>query len=154
MVDVVTEIRIEAPVAKVFEYASNPDNAPSWYKNIKSVEWKTPKPARVGTKVAFSAQFLGRRLSYVYEFIEFIPGVKFVMRTSEGPFPMETTYTWQPIDDRTTQMTLRNKGEPAGFSKLLAPFMKMMMRKANLKDLKNLKNILEATHPATQSSNK
>jgi hypothetical protein len=135
MVDVVTEIRIEAPVAKVFEYASNPDNAPSWYKNIKSVEWKTPKPARVGTKVAFSAQFLGRRLSY-------------------GPFPMETTYTWQPIDDRTTQMTLRNKGEPAGFSKLLAPFMKMMMRKANLKDLKNLKNILEATHPATQSSNK
>jgi uncharacterized membrane protein len=143
MVDVVTEIRIEAPVAKVFEYASNPDNVPSWYKNIKSVEWKTPKPARVGTKVAFSAQFLGRRLSYVYEFIEFIPGVKLVMRTSEGPFPMETTYTWQPIDDRTTQMTLRNKGEPAGFSKLLAPFMKMMMRKANLKDLKNLKNILE-----------
>jgi uncharacterized membrane protein len=143
MIDVLTEIRIAAPVAKVFEYASNPDNAPSWYQNIKSVEWKTPKPARVGTKVAFVAQFLGRRLSYVYEFIEFIPGGKLVMRTSEGPFPMETTYIWQSVDDGSTQMALRNKGIPKGFSKILTPFMKMMIQKANLKDLKKLKSIME-----------
>jgi uncharacterized protein YndB with AHSA1/START domain len=143
MVDVLTEIRIAAPVAKVFEYACNPDNAPSWYVNIKSVEWKTSKPARVGTKVAFVAQFLGRRLSYVYEFIELVPGSKLVMRTSEGPFPMETTYTWKALDDHSTQMTLRNKGIPKGFSRLFTPFMKMMMRKANQKDLRRLKSILE-----------
>jgi uncharacterized membrane protein len=143
MIDVLTEISIKAPVAKVFEYASNPDNAPSWYVNIKSVEWKTPKPARVGTRVAFVAHFLGRRLSYTYEFIELIPGNKLVMRTSGGPFPMETTYTWRPVDDNITEMTLRNSGVPTGFSKLLAPFMKMMMKKANQKDLRKLKTILE-----------
>ena len=143
MIDVMIEIRIAAPVAKVFEFASNPDNAPLWYQNIKSVTWVTPKPVRAGTKVAFVAHFLGRRLSYVYEIIEFIPGSKLVMRTSEGPFPMETTYTWQPVGEHMTQMFLRNKGMPGGFSKLVAPFMKLMMRKANQKDLKKLKAILE-----------
>jgi uncharacterized membrane protein len=143
MIDVITEISIAAPIEEVFEFASNPDNAPKWYQNIRSVEWKTPKPARAGTKVAFVAQFLGRRLSYVYEFVEFTPGSKLVMRTSEGPFPMETTYEWQSINEHKTQMTLRNKGMPTGFSRLVAPFMKIMMRKANKKDLKKLKGILE-----------
>jgi hypothetical protein len=143
MIDVLTEVIINAPVAKVSDYASNPDNAPSWYVNIKSVEWKTPKPAVVGTRVAFLAQFLGRKLSYVYEFTEFTPGIKLVMRTAEGPFPMETTYTWHLVDEHTTHMSLRNRGIPKGFSKLFTPFIKTMIRKANHKDLRKLKDILE-----------
>ena len=66
------------------------------------------------------------------------------MRTAEGPFPMETTYTWTAINQNTTKMTLRNQGNPAGFSKLFAPFVAAMMRKANVKDLKNIKRILES----------
>jgi|SRR5688572_23927539 len=143
MVDVLSEIDISAPLLKVFEYSSNPSNAPRWYVNIKSVEWKTPPPVKVGSRVAFVAHFLGRKLSYVYEFTELLPGSKLVMRTAEGPFPMETTYTWKEIDDYSTRMTLRNRGIPKGFSKLFAPFMAMMMRKANQKDLRKLKKLLE-----------
>ena len=143
MVNVLTEIIISLPVDKVSAYVSNPDNASEWYKNIISAEWKTPKPMAVGTQVAFNAKFLGRKLSYTYEFVEFIPGEKLVMKTAEGPFPMETTYTWETTDDGKTKMTLRNRGIPSGFSKLMAPMMATAMKKANIKDLKNLKRILE-----------
>jgi len=143
MVDVLTGIEIECPIEKVSDYAANPDNAPTWYVNIKSAEWKTSKPLSVGSQIAFVAQFMGKLLAYTYEIIEYIPGQKFVMRTAEGPFPMETTYTWTKVGDGATYMTLRNAGEPTGFSKLFAPLMATMMRRANNKDLKKIKEILE-----------
>ncbi|OGI58345.1 ATPase [Candidatus Nomurabacteria bacterium RIFCSPHIGHO2_02_FULL_37_45] len=143
MVDVTTQIIIKRPQSRVFEYASNPDNAPEWYVNIKSVEWRTQKILAVGSKIAFKAKFLGRQLEYVYEIVDFVSGQKLVMRTADGPFLMETTYIWEAVNENTTHMTLRNRGNPTGFSKLFAPFMALAMKKANQKDLRKLKETLE-----------
>lgn len=143
-VDVVTEIVIDRPLTEVAPYATDPTNAPAWYANIESVEWKTPPPATVGSAVTFAAHFLGRRLEYTYEIVELVPGERLVMRTKQGPFPMETTYTWSRVSDCSTRMTLRNRGEPAGFSRLVAPFMAAAVRRANRKDLARLKTILES----------
>lgn len=142
-VNISTEIIIKCSVAKVARYASDPDNATEWYANIKSVEWKTSKEIRVGSQIEFMAQFLGKRLIYTYEIVEFTPNEKFVMRTADGPFPMETTYLWKRLSENETKMTLVNRGSPSGFSKLLAPFVAFAMRKANLKDLARIKHILE-----------
>ena len=143
-VDVETEIVIARPVPEVAAYAADPSKAPDWYANIDSVEWKTPPPAHVGSLVEFVARFLGRTLRYTYEFVELVPSERLVMRTQQGPVPMETTYTWEPVSSDSTRMTLRNRGEPGGFSKLMAPVMKSAMRHANRKDLAKLKSILEA----------
>jgi uncharacterized membrane protein len=143
-VDVLTEITISRPADVVAAYAGDPSNAPEWYANIASIRWETEPPVQKGSRVAFTANFLGRQLAYTYEITEFIRGERLVMRTAQGPFPMETTYTWQAAGDRSTRMTLRNRGEPAGFSKLAGPFMTFAMRRANRKDLRKLRSILEA----------
>jgi hypothetical protein len=143
-VDVTTEIVIERPVAVVSAYASDPENAPEWYANIQSFEWMTPPPAAAGSRVTFVARFLGRQLEYTYEFAELVPGERLVMRTAQGPFPMETTYTWTAVSEAATRMTLRNRGEPRGFSKLMGPVLAPAMRRANRKDLRLLKEILES----------
>src|SRR5262245_31894503 len=130
-VDVSTDIVVLCSRDDVAGYAANPDNAPEWYVNIKQVRWKTLPPARVGSQVTFVADFLGRRLEYTYEIVEFVHGRRLVMRTAEGPFPMETSYEWTSTAANETHMTLRNRGEPSGFSKVLAPVIAMAMRRAN-----------------------
>jgi hypothetical protein len=142
-VDVLSDIVIDRPRAEVSDYAGDPANAPRWYVNIGSAEWRTPPPLAVGSRVAFIARFLGRKLEYTYEIVEHVPGQRLVMRTAEGPFPMETTYTWESVADGSTRMTLRNRGEPAGFARVAAPVMALAMRRANRKDLAKLKSILE-----------
>jgi uncharacterized membrane protein len=142
-VDVSSDVVIDRPLSEVSDYASDPDNVPAWYVNIKSVEWKTAHSVTVGSRIAFVARFLGRRMAYTYEIAEFIPGERLVMRTADGPFPMETTYTWQPLAHGRTRMTLRNRGTPTGFSLWVAPFMAYAIRRANRKDLALLKRVLE-----------
>jgi len=141
-VDVTTRTHIAAPVATVAAFASEPDNAPRWYANIKTVEWQTPRPIGIGSRFAFVAHFLRRRLEYVYQVIEYMPGRRLVMRTANGPFPMETIYEWEPTETGT-RMTLRNCGTPSGFSRIVAPFISAAMRRANRKDLAALKALLE-----------
>jgi uncharacterized membrane protein len=143
-VAVLTETIIARPREVVARYAADPDNAPEWYENIRSVEWQTERPVRVGSRLAFVAHFLGRRLAYTYVVEELTAGERMRMQTSQGPFPMQTLYEWSDHGEGQTRMTLRNRGEPSGFSRLVAPLMARAMRRANQKDLAKLKRLLEA----------
>lgn len=142
-VDVITETVIEKPRAEVAWYASDPDTATEWYERITAVEWRTPKPLAVGSSMAFVAHFMGRRLAYTYEVKEYLPGERMVMSTADGPFSMETSYSWTDTAEGGTRMVLRNRGRPTGFSVVAAPFISAAMRRANTRDLKRLKRILE-----------
>jgi hypothetical protein len=143
-VDVVTETVIGRDVLDVSQFAGDPGNAPAWYENIKKVEWLTPPPLHVGSHIQFMAEFLGKKLNYTYEIVALEAGRKLVMRTAEGPFPMETTYEWEGVGPGVTRMKLRNRGTPSGFGRLMAPFLSLAMRRANTKDLRRLKELLEA----------
>ena len=142
-VDVVTEVVIERPVDVVAAYVGDPSNAPEWYANIRSVEWQTPPPVDAGSRMDFVATFLGRRLAYTYEVVDFAPGERLVMRTAQGPFPMETTYEWHAVDGARTLMRLRNRGEPSGFGRIAAPALAAAVRRNTTKDLARLKELLE-----------
>ena len=144
VVDVDIEVHAVLPLPRevVAAYAGDPSNAPEWYANIDSVRWQTPPPVTVGSRMDFEARFLGRRLAYTYEVVELVPAERLVMRTSDGPFPMETTYEWSDAPQGTT-MRLRNRGTPSGFSKIAAPVMRRAMRAAMTQDLARLAQRLE-----------
>jgi len=142
-VDVRSEVEIGRSRVEVARYAADPENAPQWYENIETSEWDTPPPLAVGSRMTFTARFMGRRLTYTYEVRELVPGERLVMSTNAAPFPMEPTYTWQDARASVTRMTLRNRGEPAGFAKVAGPMMEAAMRRANRKDLQRLKEIME-----------
>ncbi|WP_109473506.1 SRPBCC family protein [Ornithinimicrobium cavernae] len=143
-VDVLVETVIDRPLAEVSAFAGDPSNAPRWYANIRSVEWRTAPPLLVGSRFAFVAHFLGRRLAYVYEVTEHVPGTRLVMETDGRPFPMRTTYTWEPAGAGGTRMTLANSGRPTGFAAVGAGVMARAMRAATTKDLARLKRLLES----------
>ena len=142
-IDVRTAIEIERPRDEVAALAGDPSNAPAWYRNIKAVEWETDPPLAVGSRLRFRAQFLGRTLEYTYEIRALEPGSSLVMSTDRGPFPMETTYTWEDARPGVTRMTLRNRGAPSGFAAVSAPLMARAVRRATDADLRRLKALLE-----------
>ena len=137
------ETVIGRPVHEVAAFAGDPTNAPEWYSNIQRIDWLTAPPVEVGSRMVFEARFLGRELAYTYEVVKLEPDRRLVMRTADGPFPMETTYTWEPVDEGATRMTLRNRGNPSGFGGLAAPLMEKAMRRATSGDLARLKRLLE-----------
>lgn len=136
-VDVEVEAVIPFPRDEVAAFAGDPTNAPEWYANIHSVSWRTPPPMALASRMDFEARFLGRRLAYTYEVVGLEPGRRLVMRTADGPFPMETTYTWEEVPGGTL-MKLRNRGEPSGFARVAAPVMARAMKSAMGKDLARL----------------
>jgi uncharacterized protein YndB with AHSA1/START domain len=142
-VDVQVETVIQRPLEEVADFAADPTHAPRWYVNIRTVTWETPPPMALGSRVAFVAHFLGRRLSYTYEIVDHVPGRRLVMRTAQGPFPMETVYEWRAASSEATTMTLANRGEPRGFARMAAPLVAAAMRRAMTRDLANLKALLE-----------
>jgi uncharacterized membrane protein len=146
-VDVLTEITIARPLGEVAGYAADPDNAPEWYENIESVAWRTEPPLKVGSEMTFVARFMGRRLTYVYRAVDVQPNERLKLSTIDGPFPMETTYTWTAIDGRTTKMALRNRGGATGIMGLLGPLEAIAVRRATNKDLRRLRAILESSRP-------
>ena len=144
-VDVQTEVEIDRPRVDVATYVANPNNATEWSETVESVEWKTTKSLRVGSRVTFVGTLLGRRFTYTYEVTELVPLERLVMRTADGPFAIETTYTWQDAAPGATRMTLRSRGQPTSLSsRLTAPLMASAIRRTNRNDLARLKEILEA----------
>lgn len=142
-IDVQVETTIDCARHVVAAYAADPDHAPVWYDNITGVRWVSEKKLAVGARMEFEAHFLGRRLAYIYEIRELVPGERLVMSTDARPFPMETTYTWEDAPAGGTRMTLRNRGQPSGFSKVAAPVMAAGVRRNTKRNLAELKRLLE-----------
>ena len=141
-VDISVQIVIIEPREEVAAFASNPDNDPAWIGGIVEAKTLTDPPFGKGTKVARVASFLGRRMEYEPEVVEYEPNALVSMK-AETPFPMTIRYEFADVEGGT-KMTIRVQGGGSGFYSVAAPLLSMMVRRNVWQDLKRLKELLES----------
>ncbi len=143
MISIRNEIVINKPILEVSNYASDPTNSIKWCKRIISVQWKTPKPIQLNSKISYKSKFMGGLISYTYEVVFFQENKKLMVKIKEGVLPLSTTFHWNSIDENSTIMTITTVGKPKMFSSILSPFVSLVMKQRSQKDLKKLKETLE-----------
>jgi ligand-binding SRPBCC domain-containing protein len=144
-VDVEVHTTIARPRPEVAAYCVDPDKVTAWNSNITAVQWEKGEPVTLGSRFRFTSGFLGRTLQYTYDVVELVEAARFVMRSDQGPFPMETTYTWEDAPNGATWMSLRSRAEPTAFIGLAAPVLATAIRRSRANDLARLKSILEGS---------
>ena len=147
-VDVQVEVVINKSRGEVAAYAMDPKNDPIWISGIVEAKALTEPPMSLGTQVARLAKFLGKRIEYVLEVVEYEPNSLLAMKSVKGPFPMEVSY-WFQESPGGTLAEIHVQGEASGFySKINGPVMSLAVKRNVTKDLKRLKKLLESEGPA------
>jgi uncharacterized protein YndB with AHSA1/START domain len=142
-VDVVSEIEIRRPRDEVAAFVCDQDNAPAWNDSVDSVEWESAQALAEGSRFTHVSGVLGGRVDYDYQVLELVPGERLVVSTEDGPFALRTTYTWADGPNGATTMTLHSYGHPDSLGRLSVPIIAKALRRANDKNLKRLKRLLE-----------
>jgi hypothetical protein len=113
-IGVSTVIDIARPGDEVAAYVSDADNAPSAAREYRACGLADRQATGNRYPPRLCGSLLGSDSLHTYEVIDFVPDERLVMATAEGPFPVETTYTWTGLPGHRTQMVLRHRGMPIG----------------------------------------
>jgi hypothetical protein len=141
-VDVTATASIDCQRDQVAAYLRDPANDTTWIGGLRSARLLTPAPVAVGSQIERVASFLGRRVEYVNEITE-LTGDRLAMRSVRSPFPMRVTYGHRQAGDSTTEVSVRVEGDAARYYALLAPLLGVAVRRSLVRDLRNLKRVLE-----------
>ena len=141
-VDVTVEREIARERPTVAGFVMDPANDTRWIKALDSVRTLGDGPVGPGTRVERIASFLGRRIEYVNEIVELVPGERLVMRSVKAPFPMEVRYELDEAGDGT-RMRIRATGDASGFYRVAGPLLGAAVRRGIERDLDELKKVLE-----------
>lgn len=144
--DVTVATVFEAPRAVVARISGDPGQAKRWYGNVRSVRWAGEPDLVEGAQMDIVTHSLGRNRAHTYRVVELVPDERLVMRTEQGPFPMETTYSWwdeDPVDGSPrTGMSLRNAGRANAMTSLASGAVTLGMKRAMRRDLERLRLLL------------
>jgi hypothetical protein len=143
---VVAEVVVDRPRPEVAAFAMDPANDRDWIGALTDVNVLTGTPIGAGTRVERVAQFLGRRIEYVNEIVEFEPPERLAMRSVKAPFPMDVTYEFEEADG-ATRVRIRAAGEASGFYRLAGPLLDRAVRRGIEGDLARLRACLERREP-------
>jgi hypothetical protein len=142
--DVTASVRINAPPAAVAAVEFDPARDPEWIGGVNRVELLTPAPLGLTSQVRRIGGFLGRPVEWIMRIDAFEPDRHVGMHAIRSPFPMDVDYHLEPLDGgRSTQASIRIRGEARGMYGLPGPLLGPMVRRSVTGDLRRLKTIVE-----------
>ena len=142
-----TQVIISRARADVAGFAMDPQNDPIWIGGITKASVLTAPPFGKGTQVERVAYFLGKRIAYVNEVVEYDPDGLLVMQSVKGPLPMMVRYEFEE-EAGGTLARIKIEGEAGGFYRLAGPVLTRMIKRSVTNDLETLKDLLEAEEDA------
>lgn len=137
------ETTIDRPATEVFAYLSDFSKNPTWQNGMKSCEWITEPPLRVGSQYLQKAGFLGREINSTFEVVEFEAASRIKAHTIESTFPITFTRWVTPLDDQRCRVEALIEGDSSGFFRVIEPLVAPLVRRSIRRDYAKLKALLE-----------
>ena len=98
----------------------------------------------VGSITEEDVGFLGRRMRYAWEIIQYEPPTAFALRSVSGPIPATIRVLLESLDGARTKLTLVAEVQLGGAYKLMEPIMRWVAQRQVGTQLRTLKNLLES----------
>jgi uncharacterized protein YndB with AHSA1/START domain len=141
MIKVESSVVINKPLAEVFAFATNNDNATKWQGGVEAVIADGP-PNVIGSWHTEVRKFMGQEMKSTMELTAFEPNTKWAAKVVKGPVPYEVTVIYEAAGSGT-KMTTKVVGEPTGFFKIAEGMVASQLEKSLAEDGQRLKKLLE-----------
>jgi len=137
-------IEINCPIAEVITFVDDNSNDPLWQTSVLESEKKTDGPAAVGTIYHVKEKFLGRVIEQDWEVTaRNDDGSAWAAKSKAGPFPMETTMSFEAAGEGTR--VIRTLSIDVGrFFKAASPVVGHIAKRELDMDFANLKELIES----------
>ena len=142
MVRIVADVIVELPRETVFDAASDPETHLQWETSTIKVIKVTVGPMGIGTKHQGSVRFLGQRINWESEVIEYQPNSRVEYGITAGSMQFKEKWNFEDVE-QNTKVTFIFEGDLCGFLRLISPIAVWAWRRQAHKDLARMKTVLE-----------
>jgi magnesium-protoporphyrin O-methyltransferase len=137
---------IHRTAAEVFTFLENRANDTAWMASIVSSEWlESDGQPCLGRQGRMVIRILGRRMTFLDEVTDYVPGRRIAHRTVEGPLPLNTACICEPVERgcRTTVVGELDRMRGGWIGRLATPWFGRLVQRGFEADLARLKALLE-----------
>lgn len=135
---------IHRPADEVFAFVADASNNPRWQRGMRSCQWTSPPPIRVGSTYRQEARFLGRSVVTEFEVVELEPGRSMTIQSTSGPFPITVRRSVTPLDASTSRVEAAITGDPGRFFRLAGRLLQRMAQRSVTADYLRLRALLDS----------
>lgn len=139
-------IVINCPVTAVFEYMSNPENAPEWASNVVEYELVSGRRDEVGAVMSMTARVAGARIHATEELTAYEANKRLGFESKESKIGYTRELEFESNGDGATKVTYLQDGEEgSGLFRLADSVAQKLFARDIRGNLENAKEILEGT---------